>query len=65
MSAQEWIVAAIGAATGGYLVWRAIRRRLTSTCCGERECPATRRILEQMRTSPKSLDASEAKPPRL
>jgi hypothetical protein len=65
MSAQEWIVAAIGAVTVGYLVWRAVRRRLTSTCCGERECPATRRVLEQMRGSRKALDVSEAEQPRL
>lgn len=65
MSAQEWIVAAIGAATLGYLVWRAVRRRLASTCCGERECPATRRVLEDLREARNSALPSEVEQPPL
>ena len=65
MSAQEWIVAAIGAATLGYLVWRAVQRRLAATCCGERECPATRRILEEMSESRNSALPSKVEPPPL
>ncbi|MDJ0522342.1 MAG: hypothetical protein QNJ90_09760 [Planctomycetota bacterium] len=48
MNAQEWIVAAIGALTVGYLVWRSVRRRLAGTCCGERECPAASAVARRL-----------------
>ena len=52
MSAQEWSVVAIGAATVAYLGWRLLRRRLAATCCGERECPAAKAVVERLgRTS--------------
>ncbi len=48
MSAQEWGVAVIGLATVAYLGWRAVRRRLSSTCCGERECPAAKSVASRL-----------------
>ncbi len=48
MSAQEWTVLVIGLATGAYLVLRTVRRRRRGTCCGEKECPAAKQILDRI-----------------
>ncbi len=48
MSAQEWAAIGIGVLAASYLGWRALRRRLAGTCCGERECPAAREIVKRM-----------------
>lgn len=48
MTTQEWTAIGIGALAGGYLLWRALRRRLVGTCCGERECPAAKEIVKRI-----------------
>lgn len=48
MTWQEPLAALLVALAAGYLLWRQRARRRRGTCCGERECPATRRILERI-----------------
>jgi hypothetical protein len=31
-----------------YLVWRSMRRRATGNCCGEKECPAAREMVDKL-----------------
>lgn len=57
MSTQEWIVAAIGAATAAYLGWRLVRRRLAATCCGETECPAAKAVADRLVAERDGADA--------
>ena len=48
MTTQELIAYALGLSAVGYLAWRLVRRRLAGTCCGERECPAAKRIAQRI-----------------
>ena len=47
MTTQEFIAYALGAAALGYLGWRIARRRLAGNCCGAKECPAAKQIVER------------------
>ena len=56
MNTQEWIAYLLVGAAAGYLVVRYFVRRTAGTCCGEKECPASKemvRKIEQVK-SPKS-----------
>jgi len=48
MNAQEIAVLVIGLATVSYIVVRMLRRRRRGTCCGEKECPAAKQILDRI-----------------
>ena len=48
MSAQEYIAFGIGLLALTYIVWRWRSRRSAGTCCGEKECPAAKKIVERL-----------------
>jgi len=54
VSAQGWIVAVIGVGTLAWLVRRFVVRRGAGTCCGEKECPAARRMLDRLGPGPEA-----------
>ena len=47
MTMQELIAYALGATALGYLALRVIRKRLSGNCCGEKECPAAKQIVQR------------------
>ena len=51
MTAQEIAAFLLGALALGYLGSRLIRKRATGNCCGETECPATKRITDRFKSS--------------
>ena len=56
MNTQEWIAYLLVGGAAAYLVVRFFVRRAAGTCCGEKECPASKemvRKIEQIK-SPKS-----------
>ena len=48
MAAQELITYAIGALALGYLGLRIVRRKLAGNCCGEKQCPAAKQIVQRI-----------------
>ena len=48
MTAQEIGAYAIGLLALAYVVWRWRSRRAAATCCGEKECPAAKKIVDQL-----------------
>jgi hypothetical protein len=49
MSLQEIAAFAVAALAVVYLVLRHRRRRSTGNCCGEKECPAAKGMVERIR----------------
>ena len=47
MTTQEFIAYALGTVALGYLALRVVRRRLAGNCCGEKECPAAKEIVQR------------------
>jgi hypothetical protein len=45
---QAILAFALGAVALAYLVRRVLRTRTAGTCCGERTCPAARRMLDRL-----------------
>ncbi len=45
---QEIAVFVVGAIALGYLVMRYARKRATGNCCGEKECPAAREMVDKI-----------------
>lgn len=48
MSVQEAIAYGIGLLACAYMVWRWRSKRGAGTCCGAKECPASKRIVERL-----------------
>jgi len=46
---QELLTYLACAAAVAYLIRRKLRRRATGNCCGEKECPAAKRALDDIR----------------
>jgi hypothetical protein len=46
---QEIAAFAVAALAVAYLVVRHFRRRATGNCCGEKECPAAKGMVEKIR----------------
>ena len=46
---QEYGAYVLIALAAGYLVWRFLRRRASGNCCGEKECPAAREMVDRLR----------------
>lgn len=48
MSVQELAAYLLGAVAAAYLLVRYLRRRASANCCGEKECPASREMVENL-----------------
>lgn len=48
MTGQEIAAFGIGLAALAYIGWRWVVRRRASTCCGEKQCPAAKRIVDKL-----------------
>lgn len=48
MTAQEYAAYGIGLLALGYMAWRYMARRAANTCCGEKECPAAKRVVDRL-----------------
>jgi hypothetical protein len=46
---QQFGALAIVALAVAYLLWRFLAGRATGNCCGEKECPAAREMVEKLR----------------
>jgi hypothetical protein len=57
VSAQDLLAYALVGAAAAWLVVRLVARRRRRTCCGERECPAARRMAARL------AEAGAAEPP--
>ncbi|MHC4449572.1 MAG: hypothetical protein ACYS0E_05425 [Planctomycetota bacterium] len=45
---QDFAALTLVALAVGYLGWRYLSRRATGNCCGEKECPAAREMVEKL-----------------
>ena len=48
MSTQEIATYGVGLLALGYIAWRWMARRAANTCCGEKECPAAKRVVDRL-----------------
>jgi hypothetical protein len=48
MSGQEIAACLIGAIALAYLLLRRLRRRRSTNCCGERECPVAKQTIRNL-----------------